>query len=1016
MEPAADARTTTDSLTAMKEQAHQQLQNLTAAPRIPHITENYVPLAHVTGNLVHHTYGELRNLLETLPAVTSDLSRKRRLLDFIIKSRQEFVKLYVLTKWAVASGDVAQCIDVVAWLSAQQNCYTNVVNVLYTIERDLGGAKLRNPDIETALEVLKNGRPFQLSHGYVTLRPLSAKKVLKTLTSLNVLLSIRLALTEELPPLYRNYHISNGKVKFSVENSFTVDLGIADDAVDARFFLVDFAFCFDGAKAMPLGVRTKVEKIVNSMLSTRRLAQVFDWLLKFAQNYKLAVIHERLTDLEGGLWANVLRHVFYPDKSLIVVQYWVNRSGPRSMVEIGLQRSNILGVRWTRDGQLVSDHGLEFGQRHLAVEWLLSEVIDLHVRYIIETVYYGLATLLYGPRAQEMLHRDSLRYARSLDSSTNTMATPASNNNNNNNSNNAAALNAAGAARFEPHSAALKGSVMRPSNNDNNFANNNDSGAAAATGNNESLNNDATTDDNNNNNNNDKNGSEEPLLVLLAPNRLKIQLTNTRYTVFSIDPQTGRAVLQNSTQIVMAAERSLNELPDRVSQAAGVLYKLRHVSLQDEITTRAKATGWVYNSNVAIASDDVRTHFSADTKIVFALRLPSWSLKWFLLVSINGVTAPQWWISQLEAKDDVWRIQFVEHIDVGRERTIDYKLFDDLALFVTRRTRVEPFTNQLKERNVRFQVLQDRLASNRGAPLVSIDLPTLLVSNTSWAHSTLVLSAVGSTVLLQGRTRHQIALNSVPSTDSGLVLDPKKGKFSIVLNLTSQEAESGFIDCVIQRLGQIERIVSYTDLIKSMKLELVNACMDRVTFEYGPSLQATVVLSNSTAESDDISLELSRNSPHYEISQHLQEVLKQHGLRSVIWLLQTTLPIYETVRTLRESTKAQGIIIIPRSVTELSIVFMHQRVKLQAKVLKKRTQAPELFVSDVMDAINSLTGLRKEQEKKATASSLGAIWTAAANEIAGVVPLVSGVACPIGSFGPLINMIAGRFQAQQAQA
>ena len=288
-------------LQIQQQQQQQRSQDLNP-PEIPHITTNFVPLSRVLTNLVFQSYSELTNILETLPSVNSDLARKRRLLDYLVKCRQEFVKAYVLTKWAKVSDQISTCIDVVSWLNGQQNCFTNVVNVLYDIERTLGGAKLRNPDIETALEVLKSGQPTFNSHGFISPKKIGPRVVLSTLQDLNVLLSIRLALTEQLPPLYRNYKIEDGRVKFVVDNSFVVSLGIADDSVDARFFMIDFEF-FIGNAIQPLSaeLKIKIEKVVNNMLSSQNLSVVFDWMIRFSQNYKLSVVNQQLNDLERGL-------------------------------------------------------------------------------------------------------------------------------------------------------------------------------------------------------------------------------------------------------------------------------------------------------------------------------------------------------------------------------------------------------------------------------------------------------------------------------------------------------------------------------------------------------------------------------------------------------------------------------------------------------------------------------------------------------------------------------------------
>ncbi|ANB12414.1 Rgr1p [Sugiyamaella lignohabitans] len=571
-------------------------------PEIPHITSNYVPLSQIIASLTIHSHAELQNVLETLPSVKSDHAKKRRLLDYLVKSRREFVKLYVLSKWTNVSKDISQCIDVVSWLTGQQNCFNNVVNVLYTIERGLGGAKMRDPDIETALEVLKFGKPLQKGyHDFVPLKPLSPKLVLSTLHDLNVLLSIRLALSEDLPSEYRNYEISDGRVKFTIGDSFIVGLGVADDSVDAQFFFIDFRFSFEGTNKIvpPLNVSSRLEKIVNSMLAdkTKSLTDVFHWLLRFTLNYKLSIVNDQLATLERGLWSGVLTHQFYPDKSLLIVNYWTGRPGPRNIIRIGLSKAHKIMVCWQREGRDVADSLLQsspvvssFGQYDLNVEALLNEIISLHIHYIIEHIY------------------NALEEADSSSGLTTSSRSGAGN------------VSSTGISTASGH----------------NTNQSNDVSASSGPAN--------TTD-------RSEDQSETASVVVLSPDKIKIQLCGLKYITFSIDPLGGKCVLQTPTQLILSAEKNLNELADVVSQGPDIFFKLRYISLQEEITQRAKAAGWVANNNINISSDDMKRHFydkDPNTVSVFPLRLPQWAPSWFLLVSLGRNRHPKWYMSRLE--------------------------------------------------------------------------------------------------------------------------------------------------------------------------------------------------------------------------------------------------------------------------------------------------------------------------------------------------------------------------------
>lgn len=870
-------------------------------PEIPHITANYVSLSHITSNLVLHCYAELQNLIETLPSVSSDFTRKRRLLDFIIRSRQEFVKLYVLAKWATVWKEISKCIDVVSWLNGQQNCFNNVINLLYTIERDLGGAKLRNPDLETALEVLTKGQPTQKSHDFIPLQNLSPKQILNTLQDLNVLLSIRLALIEQLPPRYRNYTIADGRVKFTVPNCFSVDLGIADSSVDARFFLVDFNFCFDGASAVSLGIRAKLDSLVNDMLANKPLSEVFNWLLKFTQSYKLSTIHERTRDLERGLWAGVLKHLYYADRGIVAIQYWVGHSSDRNIIEVGLTGDLDLGVQWVRDSKLITDHNIEFGNTDMDVERLIRTVIATHVNYIVETVYDQLATVLH-----------------------------------------------------------LEGEGSE--------------------------------------NNNE-------LVSFIRPDKIRLQLTGTRHTVFSIDQLTGRTVLQNPTQLVLSAERSLNDQADKATQSAAILLKLRDLSLQDEIASRAVAAGWVANTSISIPADEVRKHFSRDTKLVLCLRQPAWTYRWYLVVTIGGNQQPKWWLSQLEAKDNVYSIRYIEHINLVRSKgySYDYDLFDRLKSFTSTRIKVQSVCRELESKAIKYSLLQ-RQGDNAVDALPVLLINTDTLTSSSWAQSSLIVANVpkenGSAALLvQGRMKKSISLDSMPSSEdsssSGVVIDPKDGKFFITID--DPERTGGLVQAIMSRLARIERVVKYVDVIRSQSLTLKSATMSRISFEYG-GYQASLVLKEEGSQAQNSKdephseLVLDRECPHYSVLPFLQQILLRNGLTAVIWLLINTLPLYKGLEELKKSDQMK-LAILPRSVTDLRVAFLDPKVSVELKMVNWQRSQMVIYVSELAEP------------GKPPTQALKTLWETKQKDIEGSVPLVNGMSCPPDKIGTVLQRI-----------
>ena len=53
----------------------EQQQVTKTPPPIPHITNNFIPLKTIISSMVLYASAELRNVLETLPATSSDLTK-----------------------------------------------------------------------------------------------------------------------------------------------------------------------------------------------------------------------------------------------------------------------------------------------------------------------------------------------------------------------------------------------------------------------------------------------------------------------------------------------------------------------------------------------------------------------------------------------------------------------------------------------------------------------------------------------------------------------------------------------------------------------------------------------------------------------------------------------------------------------------------------------------------------------------------------------------------------------------
>ncbi|ODV86589.1 hypothetical protein CANARDRAFT_174669 [[Candida] arabinofermentans NRRL YB-2248] len=230
-------------------------------PPIPHISANVTSLSTILERQSLNTYKQLKEFIITLQSNSqTDNVKKMNFLDLLVHIRENFVRIYVLCKWARNSKSIEKLIDLFVWLREQNQLITNALASVGTVKQSLVSAKLPNPDLSTAMEVLIKGGPQLPTYNYLPQKPLNPELILKTLRYLNVELATRMALQEQLPELLYNYKIQDGRVIFRVPNAFEFSISIADDSPDAKFFLVDFK----------LGFQSKDNELVPSVTSLPR--------------------------------------------------------------------------------------------------------------------------------------------------------------------------------------------------------------------------------------------------------------------------------------------------------------------------------------------------------------------------------------------------------------------------------------------------------------------------------------------------------------------------------------------------------------------------------------------------------------------------------------------------------------------------------------------------------------------------------------------------------------------------
>ncbi|OAP56356.1 hypothetical protein AYL99_09535 [Fonsecaea erecta] len=328
----------------------------------------------------------------------ANLEKKDRLLKFSNDQKADFIKLLVLLQWSKNVDEVSKTISINYWLMQRREAYWNAIGSMALLKQESSGFQIPNPDLKTAAEVLSRGTVLSLPRlGYTPQKDLSSRQILRILQSLNRVLSVKLALWDDLPPQLRRYRIHDGRATFTVPNEFELDVSILGDSQDSPFRMVDFRFSFQPSPHIPDSLHSEIELYANSNIDRDGLQGCYDFLHELALSYKLAELHKQAVDLARNQWAGNLRVELI--RRNLVVQYWPERQLGKSWIEVGIASGRekqkitktdsppFLEVKWMRQGKRVDSLQLHLNDALLSFEAILRQVIAQHITQILDNIY-----------------------------------------------------------------------------------------------------------------------------------------------------------------------------------------------------------------------------------------------------------------------------------------------------------------------------------------------------------------------------------------------------------------------------------------------------------------------------------------------------------------------------------------------------------------------------------------------------------------------------------------------------
>jgi mediator of RNA polymerase II transcription subunit 14 len=155
-----------------------QIQQL--PPEILHITEGFESLPELLQRLAQVTHNQLTMKIKELAEMpipasavngnsghlslsgddnsVANISKKVKILKFAEDTHANWTKALVITQWSRVSEDIGKLVDLKVHLDGQKGHYDWAVHEMSEMKRSLVPARLPNPDLRTAVEVLSTGQ------------------------------------------------------------------------------------------------------------------------------------------------------------------------------------------------------------------------------------------------------------------------------------------------------------------------------------------------------------------------------------------------------------------------------------------------------------------------------------------------------------------------------------------------------------------------------------------------------------------------------------------------------------------------------------------------------------------------------------------------------------------------------------------------------------------------------------------------------------------------------------------
>ncbi|OAL46066.1 MED14-domain-containing protein [Pyrenochaeta sp. DS3sAY3a] len=362
--------------------------------------------------------------------------------------------------------------------------------------------------------------------------------------------------------------------------------------------------------------------------------------------------------------------------------------------------------------------------------------------------------------------------------------------------------------------------------------------------------------------------------------------TKSNSITLSLEPVTGKYIMQPATALSARAEHALN-LGREPSQIANILTQMLAQSLLSTVQRSAQQLGWQPVVRQSLNLQIIKEAVKLDA-LQFALYWPrGWSSTWAFATVIDS-SGESWWVFEIGSNGV---IDYAEQIKLdrpdGSSLVIDRKSLASLERVAVQLLSFRVTARQLEKEKkpcvLRYEigetgasVTTQRIARRWVLYLRTIDVLTTKSGDQPWLESNIAVTCEG--LRSEGRSVWHMAsgrmVKSVAADMHKLMAASPQSNFSFSEDgrfriLLSTPFGEDILSELRARLRDVNRLRTFARTLQKRQMRLGSSSLQRVQFAYGPSPSIAAVNFSSEKE---ITLELSHNNPHSRVHRMLTEI------------------------------------------------------------------------------------------------------------------------------------------------